>query len=240
MILSCQNISKAFDGKEIIKDANFHIEDYEKAAIVGINGAGKTTLLNMITGKVTPDDGMVALSKGKTLGYLEQHPILNSDNTIYDELMSVKAYLVDLEKQIRNAEKEMQHKDGEELEQLMNTPPARKVVLALACDPLDNHEIAFGVARFALHLFSQRCVRRWGRYCPRLHVARRRHFGASPLRQRSLFRRKIAHPSAYAGAWPGSEYLHSGPCTRLCGVCTIPPLSESPAPRLMHLVRPRY
>ena len=121
MILSCQNISKAFDGKEIIKDANFHIEDYEKAAIVGINGAGKTTLLNMITGKVTPDDGIVALSKGKTLGYLEQHPSLNSDNTIYDELMSVKAYLVDLEKQIRNAEKEMQHKDGEELEQLMNS-----------------------------------------------------------------------------------------------------------------------
>ena len=121
MILSCQNISKAFDGKEIIKDANFHIEDYEKAAIVGINGAGKTTLLNMITGKVTPDDGIIALSKGKTLGYLEQHPSLNSDNTIYDELMSVKAYLVDLEKQIRNAEKEMQHKDGEELEQLMNS-----------------------------------------------------------------------------------------------------------------------
>ena len=118
--------------------------------------------------------------------------------------------------------------------------PARKVVLALACDPLDNHEIAFGVARFALHLFSQRCVRRWGRYRPRLHVARRRHFGASPLRQRSLFRRKIAHPSAYAGAWPGSEYLHSRPCTRLCGVCTVPPLSGSPAPRLMHLVRPRY
>jgi len=121
MILSCQNISKAFDGKEIIRNANFHIEDYEKAAIVGINGAGKTTLLNMITGKVTPDDGIVALSKGKTMGYLEQHPSLNSDNTIYDELMSVKAYLVDLEKQIRNAEKEMQHKDGEELEQLMNT-----------------------------------------------------------------------------------------------------------------------
>jgi len=121
MILSCQNISKAFDGKEIIKDANFHIEDHEKAAIVGINGAGKTTLLNMITGKVPPDDGIVALSRGKTMGYLEQHPSLSSDNTIYDELMSVKAYLVDLEKQIRNAEKEMQHKDGEELEQLMNT-----------------------------------------------------------------------------------------------------------------------
>ena len=44
--------------------------------------------------------------------------------------------------------------------------PARKVVLALAFDPLDNHEIAFGVARFALHLFSQRCVWRWGSVLP--------------------------------------------------------------------------
>ena len=44
MILSCQNISIAFDGKTILKQADFHIEDHEKAAIIGINGAGKTTL----------------------------------------------------------------------------------------------------------------------------------------------------------------------------------------------------
>ena len=63
MILSCQNITKSFDGKTIVSDANFHIEDQEKAAIVGINGAGKTTLLNIIMGKLSPDSGTVALSK---------------------------------------------------------------------------------------------------------------------------------------------------------------------------------
>ncbi len=119
MILSCQNITKSFDGKTIVSDANFHIEDQEKAAIVGINGAGKTTLLNIIMGKLSPDSGTVALSKGKTIGYLEQHPVLNSDHTIYDELMSVKSYLVAMEQQIRDMEHEMKHKSGAMLEQLM-------------------------------------------------------------------------------------------------------------------------
>lgn len=54
MILSCQNITKTFDGKTILKQANFHIEDHEKAAMIGINGAGKTTLLNIITGRLQP------------------------------------------------------------------------------------------------------------------------------------------------------------------------------------------
>ena len=119
MILSCQNITKSFDGKTIVSDANFHIEDQEKAAIVGINGAGKTTLLNIIMGKLSPDSGTVALSKGKTIGYLEQHPVLNSNHTIYDELMSVKSYLVAMEQQIRDMEHEMKHKSGDMLDQLM-------------------------------------------------------------------------------------------------------------------------
>lgn len=119
MILSCQNITKSFDGKTIVSDANFHIEDQEKAAIVGINGAGKTTLLNIIMGKLSPDSGTVALSKGKTIGYLEQHPVLNSEHTIYDELMSVKSYLVAMEQQIRDMEHEMKHKSGAMLDQLM-------------------------------------------------------------------------------------------------------------------------
>ena len=65
MILSCQNISKAFGTDVILKQASFHIEDHEKAAIVGINGAGKTTLLRIIVGEMEPDEGVVALSKGK-------------------------------------------------------------------------------------------------------------------------------------------------------------------------------
>lgn len=120
MILSCQNITKAFDGKTILRQANFHIEEHEKAAIIGINGAGKTTLLNIITGKLKPDEGVVSISKGKTVGYLEQHPILDSENTIYDELMSVKDYLLVMEQDIRRMEQEMKHREGEALKTLMD------------------------------------------------------------------------------------------------------------------------
>ncbi len=119
MILSCQNISKSFDGKTILRQANFHIEDNEKAAVVGINGAGKTTLFQIITGNLTPDDGIVSISKGKTMGYLEQHPSLTGDNTIFDELMSVKSYLMEMEREIRRMEADMKHQSGAALDALM-------------------------------------------------------------------------------------------------------------------------
>lgn len=120
MILSCQNITKSFDGKAILKQANFHIEDHEKAAVIGINGAGKTTLLNIITGRLSPDDGIVSISRGKTVGYLEQNPVLDSENTIYDELMSVKSYLLEMEQEMRQMERDMKHKNGEALKTLMD------------------------------------------------------------------------------------------------------------------------
>ena len=84
MILSCQNISKSFNEKSILNDVSFHIEDHDKAAIVGINGAGKTTLLRIITGEMTADTGIVTLAKGKSFGYLAQNQNVNSENTIYD------------------------------------------------------------------------------------------------------------------------------------------------------------
>ena len=119
MILSCQNISKAFNEKSILKDVSFHIEDYDKAAIVGINGAGKTTLLRIIVGEMTADEGLVTLSKGKTLGYLAQNQAVNSENTIYDELLSVKADIIHLEKQIRATEHAMKSCSEDELSHLM-------------------------------------------------------------------------------------------------------------------------
>ena len=78
MILSCQNITKSFGTDIIIKGGSFHLEEREKAAIVGINGAGKTTLLRIIVGESAPDSGTVTLAKGKTLGYLKQHQDVNS------------------------------------------------------------------------------------------------------------------------------------------------------------------
>lgn len=123
MILSVQNIDKAFLEQTVLRNVSFHIEDYEKAAIVGINGAGKTTLLRIIMGQISPDNGLVTLSKGKTIGYLAQNASVDSGNTIYTELLSVKQNLVELEQKIRRAELDMEKlpADSEELATLMNS-----------------------------------------------------------------------------------------------------------------------
>ena len=119
MILSCQNISKAFVENKVLENISFHIEDYEKAAIVGINGAGKTTLLRIVVGEMQPDSGSVTLSKDKTFGYLAQNGAVDTVNTIYEELLSVKQELVDLERRIRKCELAMQSEEGTQLEALM-------------------------------------------------------------------------------------------------------------------------
>ena len=119
MILSCQNIVKSFGTDVIIKGGSFHIEENEKAAIVGINGAGKTTLLRIIAGESSPDSGTVTLAKGSTLGYLKQHQNVSSMSSIYDELLSVKEDLLQMERRLREIEHEMKHLSGEKLQALM-------------------------------------------------------------------------------------------------------------------------
>ena len=119
MILSCSNISKAFGTNEVIKRASFHIEDHEKAAIVGINGAGKSTLLKMIIGELVADEGDVVISKGKTLGYLSQHQELSGDRTVYEEVLEVKRPIMDMEAKIRKLEMDMKHVSGDELEEML-------------------------------------------------------------------------------------------------------------------------
>lgn len=121
MILSCSHISKAFGTDVILDDISFHIEDYEKAAIVGINGAGKSTLLKIIVGELPADGGSATLSKGKTLGYLAQHQDLTSHRTIHQELLEVKRPLIDMEERIRALELEMKHAEGQGLEEMLET-----------------------------------------------------------------------------------------------------------------------
>lgn len=120
MLLSCQNISKAFVGKQILSEISFHIEDYDKVALIGLNGAGKSTLLKIIIGELEPDSGVVAISKDKTIGYLSQLQDLSTENTIYDELLLVKKDILEMEERIRQLEKEMHTLEGEELQQCMN------------------------------------------------------------------------------------------------------------------------
>lgn len=120
MILSCHNISKSFGTDVIIENASFNIEDREKAAIVGINGAGKSTLLKIIMNEIQQDSGSVVISKDKTIGFLSQHQDFSKDNTIYNEVLETKRDIIDMEIRIRDIEKEMAGKNGEELNELMN------------------------------------------------------------------------------------------------------------------------
>lgn len=121
MLLACQNISKAFGINEILTDVNFHVNEKEKIAIVGINGSGKTTLLRVILGQEQPDSGQVVIAKDTTIGYLSQHQDISFDNTIYDEMLSTKQYILDLEREIRKLELEMKDAQGEELEKILET-----------------------------------------------------------------------------------------------------------------------
>ena len=121
MILACQKISKAFGEKIIVTDGSFHIEDHEKCALVGINGAGKSTILKMIIGELPPDGGAVALTKGKTLGYLAQHQDMSGSNSIYEEVRTAKAEIIETERRLRQMEMEMKHLSGERLDAIMET-----------------------------------------------------------------------------------------------------------------------
>ena len=121
MILSVSNINKSFNEVPILKNVSFHIEDYDKAAIVGINGAGKTTLLRIIMGELIPDDGLVTVSRDKSIGYLSQNEAVSGENTIYDELLSMKQDIIALEQKMRSVELQMKAASEDSLQRLMNT-----------------------------------------------------------------------------------------------------------------------
>nr|WP_314099274.1 ABC-F family ATP-binding cassette domain-containing protein [uncultured Lachnoanaerobaculum sp.] len=121
MILNATNISKSFGSNEIIKDANFLVNEHEKVAIVGINGAGKTTLLKILTGEERADSGNVILAKDAKLGYLRQINNVDSTLSIIDELYTVIEHILNMEKRMLEMQEQMQHLSGEELEALYSS-----------------------------------------------------------------------------------------------------------------------
>ena len=121
MILSCQNISKSFGTDEILKNVSFHIEEYEKAALVGINGAGKSTLLKIIMQEEPADEGEVVLAKDRTIGYLSQYQDISGHKTIYEEVLDSKRELIEMEEKLRQMEEKMNRLSGTELEQLLDS-----------------------------------------------------------------------------------------------------------------------
>ncbi len=119
MILACKNISKSFGTTQVLNGVSFHINDREKAAIVGINGAGKSTLFKIIMGELPADEGEIIFSKGCSVGYLAQHQELSSENSIYEEILTVKKDIIELDNTIHQLEVEMKAASDKELERML-------------------------------------------------------------------------------------------------------------------------
>ena len=119
MILACHHISKSFIEVPILRDITFHLEKGEKAAIVGVNGAGKSTLLKIIMGEENADDGTVSFTRGTSIGYLAQNQNLQSENTIYQEMLQVRPDIIAMEQKIASDESLMTKLSGDELNNLV-------------------------------------------------------------------------------------------------------------------------
>jgi len=115
MILACRQLHKAYGIDVILEKITFHIEEREKAAIVGVNGAGKTTLFKVLTGEISADGGEFYLKKDTSVGYLAQNFEINSDKTIYDEMLSVFDKIMQTEANLREMENEMGGLSGQAL-----------------------------------------------------------------------------------------------------------------------------
>lgn len=116
MILQCNHINKTFLTDVILNDVSFHINDNEKAAIVGINGSGKSTLIKIIMNELEADSGEVIIRKDISVGYLAQNQEYDSDKTILEEIQNAKPEIAELEKRMETLSTQMENTQGKELE----------------------------------------------------------------------------------------------------------------------------
>ena len=119
MILAVNHIEKSYGIDTILENITFHIEEREKTAIVGVNGAGKTTLFRILTGEISADGGDVFLKKETTMGYMAQNQQIESNRTIYEEMLSVFEKILTAEVRLREMENEMTHLSGKALSDMM-------------------------------------------------------------------------------------------------------------------------
>lgn len=107
IVLGCKDIRKGYGIDIILNKVTFNISESEHIGLVGPNGAGKSTLFKIITKELEPDEGSIFIDKNKKIGYLSQHLSLESDNSIYDEILSVFKDMLDLEDKLTKLEEEM-------------------------------------------------------------------------------------------------------------------------------------
>ncbi|HEV7215171.1 MAG TPA: ABC-F family ATP-binding cassette domain-containing protein, partial [Chloroflexota bacterium] len=106
-MLRVSDVRKAFGGQSVLTGLSFQLNPGERAGLVGRNGVGKTTLLRLILGEDEPDTGNITLTPGETLGYLSQDVQFDSERTLHDELLSVFARILELEREQRQLEAEL-------------------------------------------------------------------------------------------------------------------------------------
>ncbi|MGO5074384.1 ABC-F family ATP-binding cassette domain-containing protein [Clostridium sporogenes] len=107
VVLSCKNISKAYGVDLILDNLTFNINENDKVGLIGANGAGKSTLFKILTSSLEQDNGDIFIDKSKSLGYLAQHLSLDSNNTIYEEVLDVFHDLIKMEEKLNKLEKLM-------------------------------------------------------------------------------------------------------------------------------------
>ena len=121
MILSCQNVSKSFGEKEVLKNITFTMNEDDKVAIIGANGAGKTTLFRILLKETSADAGDISFKHDIRIGSVSQMMDFSAENTVYEELLSAKQPIIDMENRIRSMEEEMKTASGADLEKLMDS-----------------------------------------------------------------------------------------------------------------------
>jgi len=111
ILLQVNQLTKYFGAELILSNIKLEIQSRDRVALVGRNGAGKSTLLKIISGQLSYDSGEIIMPKDTTIGYLDQHTGLQSDNTIWDEMLTVFQDLIDMEKKLRALEAQMSDPD---------------------------------------------------------------------------------------------------------------------------------
>ncbi|BAU29885.1 Lipopolysaccharide export system ATP-binding protein LptB [Aneurinibacillus soli] len=107
ILLQTQNIAKSFSANPVLSNINMVLQSGERIGLVGVNGAGKSTLLKIITGQMLQDEGDIIKAKDTTIGYLAQDSGLDTDRTIWDEMMLVFSHFKEKEAELRRLEKQI-------------------------------------------------------------------------------------------------------------------------------------
>ena len=120
IILTCNELCLSFGTDIILSKVNCNLQQGEKGGLVGLNGAGKSTLFKIITGSLQQDSGEVYISKGLRLGYLDQSSGLESENTIWSEMLTTYSVLTSIEARLKLLETNISlEKNDERIHSLM-------------------------------------------------------------------------------------------------------------------------